>query len=686
MDYEQISKIVEMPRKRVKTLPKLYSSRPVIRDNGITTQVINDIVRSAKNILGMKGTSGMDEIGGIQPQLEALEKLVDLDSKDVIRVIGIFGMHGSGITTLASLLYHRISHKFDAFCFLNINGVSYLQEQILREILQEEDLKKLPNLRNLDLHGSKNLMETPHFERLPNLEKLNVEGCIGLVMLDPSITFLTNLKLLNLRNCTSLVSVPNNLFGQTSLEILNVAGCSKFAEFLDFDEETGKQLVACGICREHAECTIEASSSTRTQDKYPTAKCIVGLDEIDGVCDNSYVKALDKFKDPYWREAFLTMSHKGKKAWVSYQESIIYDIVRSANKILSSKFLTKEANYRRLRTRGFVLSANICKWIMMQETDKALRAVDKQLEELENLVDLASHDALRIIGICGMHAPEIRITTLASVLYHRISHKFDAFCFLHNVRTISATSNGTLTYLRNLDLHGCKNLMETPHFERLPRLEKLNVEGCIGLVVLHPSIAFLKNLRFVNLRNCTSLISVPNNLFSLSSLEILNVAGCSKFAEYLYFDDWMSSIEGEEVLGNQDLPLYKEMEKQLQAYGIKRKHTDSHMNVGVRANLDEDRKSKKQATSFQMEDAPKAETSLAMAENTSAVSIEASSSTITADDEYHIAKCVVGLDEIDDVSDNSYMKALEKFKDQYWRQVFLTMSHKRKKTWLNSLV
>ncbi|KAF7840423.1 TMV resistance protein N [Senna tora] len=290
------------------------------KKNRVRTEVIYDIVRSAKNILGIKASNAMDELVGIQPRLEALQRLVDLDSNnDVIGVIGICGMRESGKTTLASLLYHRISHKFDAFCFLqDVTTVSAIPNGTLHY------------LRNLDLHGSKYLIQTPDFKRLPNLEKLNLEGCdIGLVVLDPSITFHKNLKSLNLRNCTSLVSVPNNLFGLTSLEILNLAGCSKFAECLDFDDDWMSategdeevlsnqdlplfQEIGCGINREHA-----SSSTITADDEYPIARCIEGLDEVDDVSDDSYIKALEKFKDPYWRQVFLTMSQKRKKAWLN---------------------------------------------------------------------------------------------------------------------------------------------------------------------------------------------------------------------------------------------------------------------------------------------------------------------------------------------------------------------------------
>ncbi|KAF7840419.1 TMV resistance protein N [Senna tora] len=263
--------------------------------------------------MGIEASSARDELVELFHQLEPPENFLDLGPDDVIGVIGICGMRGSGKSTLASFLYHIISHKFDASCFLQ---------------------NTLPNLRSLDLHGSKKLMETQHFERLPNLEKLDLEGCIGLVMLNPSITSLTKLKFMNLRNCTSLVSVPNNLFGLTSLEVLNVAGCSKFAECLDFDDDWTSSTewdeevfriqdhplleeIGCVIInREHAK-NIEATSSTITADEYPIAKCIEGLDEIDDVSDNSYMKALQKFKDPYWRQVFLTMSHKRKKVWLN---------------------------------------------------------------------------------------------------------------------------------------------------------------------------------------------------------------------------------------------------------------------------------------------------------------------------------------------------------------------------------
>ncbi|XP_054797824.1 disease resistance protein RUN1-like isoform X1 [Prosopis cineraria] len=103
-------------------------------------------------------------------------------------------------------------------------------------LLWEGIYKDLPNLRNLDLHGSKYLTQMPSFAGLRNLEILNLEGCIRLSQVDSSITALHNIRELNLRNCVGLASIPESLFGgREKLKILNLAGCSNLLKYFNFD-------------------------------------------------------------------------------------------------------------------------------------------------------------------------------------------------------------------------------------------------------------------------------------------------------------------------------------------------------------------------------------------------------------------------------------------------------------------
>lgn len=90
-------------------------------------------------------------------------------------------------------------------------------------------------------------------------------------------------------------------------------------------------------------------------------------------------------------------------------------------------------------------------------------------------------------------------------------------------------------------------------------------------------------------------------------------------------------------------------------------------------------KSIREATCPQMGDALVwAEASMAKAEWYRARSVETTSHVAS---DYSPAKCV----EIKDISDVIYMKALIKFKDDDWREMFIAMPNDRRHGWLNRL-
>jgi len=66
-----------------------------------------------------------------------------------------------------------------------------------------------------------------------------------------------------------------------------------------------------------------------------------------------------------------------------------------------------------------------------------------------------------------------------------------------------------------------------PDVREALHLEKMELEGCIQLQKINPSIGLLRKLVVLNLKNCKNLVSLPNTILSLNSLEYLNVCGCS---------------------------------------------------------------------------------------------------------------------------------------------------------------
>ncbi|KAI9115414.1 hypothetical protein K1719_013733 [Acacia pycnantha] len=81
------------------------------------TQVIQKIVKEVKSRIDQQFYDFFGFVG-IQSQVEEVEKLLDLSTDDEVQVVGICGMAGLGKSTIGAVLYLKIFHCFDAFCFL----------------------------------------------------------------------------------------------------------------------------------------------------------------------------------------------------------------------------------------------------------------------------------------------------------------------------------------------------------------------------------------------------------------------------------------------------------------------------------------------------------------------------------------------------------------------------------------
>ncbi|KAM7469055.1 hypothetical protein LguiA_007238 [Lonicera macranthoides] len=110
--------------------------------------------------------------------------------------------------------------------------------------LWEGRMKKLRNLKYVNLSDSLNLVGTSHLGEAYNLEELILQGCTSLVKADPSLGFLKKLVCLNLAGCENLVSLPEAIHWE-SLEVLNLSGCVKLQKFPEIRENMDKLMSLC---------------------------------------------------------------------------------------------------------------------------------------------------------------------------------------------------------------------------------------------------------------------------------------------------------------------------------------------------------------------------------------------------------------------------------------------------------
>nr|XP_023920296.1 TMV resistance protein N-like isoform X1 [Quercus suber] len=108
------------------------------------SQIIQNIVGELWHKLSNAFSDYTENLVGIISRAKKLESCLDLGSNNV-RMVGIWGMGGIGKTTLARVVFHMVSNKFEDCCFLaNVrevcekNGLVRLQQQLILQILNEK--------------------------------------------------------------------------------------------------------------------------------------------------------------------------------------------------------------------------------------------------------------------------------------------------------------------------------------------------------------------------------------------------------------------------------------------------------------------------------------------------------------------------------------------------------------------
>nr|KYP45064.1 TMV resistance protein N [Cajanus cajan] len=149
-------------------------------------QMIENLVEAIVKVLDRNFSGIPDDLIGMQPRVQELESILNDDD---VRVLGIWGMNGIGKTTQVTVLYDKISHKFNGCCFIrdvseiykkHIDGASVIQKQILLQTFKEENLETCDSVElsrriKQRLHNIRVLIVLDNVDQIQQLKALAID-------------------------------------------------------------------------------------------------------------------------------------------------------------------------------------------------------------------------------------------------------------------------------------------------------------------------------------------------------------------------------------------------------------------------------------------------------------------------------------------------------------------------------
>ncbi|XP_058770105.1 disease resistance protein RPV1-like [Vicia villosa] len=530
---------------------------------------IKNIVQEVIKTLGHKFSGFTDDLIGIQPQVEALESLLKLSSEnDEFRVVGIWGMAGIGKTTLASVLYDRISYQFDACCFIeNISkiykegGATAVQIQILRQTIDEINLEtyspsEISGIISNRLCRRKILVVLDNADLLEQLEELAINpellgtgsrmiittrdmhilrvfGAQLSVSHDTRVSYdVYEVPLLNNKDACELFyrkafksKNPTSECVELTPEVLNYAQGLPIAV----------RVVGSFLCTRNSSQWKDALDRLRSNpDKKIMDVLLVGFEGLHSeekeiflhiACffkgeKEDYVKRILDACDLHPVIGIQSLVERSLIT-IRNQEIHMHDMLQElGKKIVRQQLPDEPGSWSRLWLYEDFYN------VMMTETGtnkvKAIILDQKGQSSEYPLLRAEGLSIMRGLKILILHQKKFsgNLDFLSNSLQYLLWYgypfaslplNFEPFRLVELNMPCSFIQrlwdgHKDLPCLKRVDLSSSKCLVETPSFAGSRRLERLDLTGCISLSYVHPSIGLLEKLVFLSLEGCSSLV------------------------------------------------------------------------------------------------------------------------------------------------------------------------------------
>ncbi|PWA94765.1 toll/interleukin-1 receptor (TIR) domain-containing protein [Artemisia annua] len=542
--------------------------------SGHEAMVIKNVVDSiSESLLSMNSYVGMET------RLQDFKSHIEIGSGGV-RMVWIWGVGGSGKTTLASCVFKEISPHFENHCFVDnireesnkINGLQNLQKIVLATLLETQtrvEVKSVEEGKSMIQNSlcRKNVLivldDVDNHEQLEALAGSHkwFGGGSRIIITTRNEQLLRNHKVDEI----SRVSLLSN---DEALQLFNRHA---YPGYLSYDEDLSRRAVSY---------TGGLPLALKVLGSFLNKKFgYEWMSTFDRLGDNSEIGILEILKmsydglEPVEKELFLDIAcffrGKSKDSAMQMLDACGFHPAVGVTVLTDMALITIKGDKFDMHDLVQEMGHNIVQSEDPNNPNKRSRVWrTEEIEEFSHAEAIMNYDKIEAIQVSS-NSPDVpklvsnmkRLRFLDVHDYscdHHLSHKdIEGPHFLSNEsRCISWVNHPEsplpdnfqpemlvllklhqslqekiwksykfMPSLKVLDLHGSNNLIRTPDFAGLPNLETLELSDCTSLIEIHPSIECHPKLVCLNLDGCCKLQVFPT-FDRMKMLETLILCHC----------------------------------------------------------------------------------------------------------------------------------------------------------------